>query len=150
MHDFSRKSSFSKLRTTKKQTTHLSFASWIHCGRKRARDWRTKVRWRYLCFCVPDALTLLDSRKVVVCFTSLHATFPQPLYVKRRKLATVRPYYTPQGHLGGWATPRSAEKILHGQCQGVDIPAHARTHNGLLLTLRRPNQARNWTKLNFI
>ena len=39
----------------------------------------------------------------------------------------------PSGHLGGWATPWSAEEMLHGQHQRVDIPAHARTaHNGFL------------------
>ena len=38
----------------------------------------------------------------------------------------------PSGHLGGWATPWSAEEMLDGQYQTVDIPAHARTaHNGL-------------------
>ena len=31
------------------------------------------------------------------------------------------------GHLGGWATPRSAEEILGGQYQRVDIAAHAST-----------------------
>ena len=39
----------------------------------------------------------------------------------------------PSEHLGGWATPSSAEKMLDGQHQRVDIPAHARTaHKGLL------------------
>ena len=39
----------------------------------------------------------------------------------------------PSGHLGGWATPWSAEEMLDGQHQGVDIPDHARAaHNGLL------------------
>ena len=38
----------------------------------------------------------------------------------------------PSGHLGGWATPWSAEGMLDGQQQRVNIPAHARTaHNGL-------------------
>ena len=33
-------------------------------------------------------------------------------------------------HLGGWATPWSAEKMLDGQCHCVDVLAHARTaHN---------------------
>ena len=41
----------------------------------------------------------------------------------------------PSGHLGGCATPSSAEEMLDGQHQGVDIPAHARTaHKALLLT----------------
>ena len=31
------------------------------------------------------------------------------------------------GHLGGWATPWSAEEMLDGQHQRVDIPASART-----------------------
>ena len=39
----------------------------------------------------------------------------------------------PSGHLGRWATLWSAEEMLHGQHQRVDIPAHARTaHNGFL------------------
>ena len=39
----------------------------------------------------------------------------------------------PSGYLGGWATPWSAEEMLDGQHQRVDIPAYARTaHNGLL------------------
>ena len=29
----------------------------------------------------------------------------------------------PKGHLGGWATPWSAEEMLDGQSQRVDIPA---------------------------
>ena len=39
----------------------------------------------------------------------------------------------PSGHLGEWATPWSAEKMLAGQYQRVDIPTHTRTtHKGLL------------------
>ena len=39
----------------------------------------------------------------------------------------------PSGHLGGWATPCSAEEMLDRTHQRVDIPAHARTvHKGLL------------------
>ena len=39
----------------------------------------------------------------------------------------------PSGHLGCRATPWSAEKMLDGQHQRLDIPAHARTaHNSLL------------------
>ena len=38
-----------------------------------------------------------------------------------------------QDTLGGWATPWSAEEMLDGRRQRVDIPAHARTvHKGLL------------------
>ena len=38
----------------------------------------------------------------------------------------------PSGHLGGLATPWSAEEMLDGQHQRVDIPAHARAaHTGL-------------------
>ena len=33
----------------------------------------------------------------------------------------------PSGYLGGWATPCSAEEMLDGQHQRVDIPAYART-----------------------
>ena len=37
------------------------------------------------------------------------------------------------GHLGGWATPWSAEEMLDGQHQRLNIPAHARpAHKGLL------------------
>ena len=36
------------------------------------------------------------------------------------------------GYIGWWATPWSAEEMLYGQRQRLDIPAHARTaHNGL-------------------
>ena len=39
----------------------------------------------------------------------------------------------PSGHLGGWATPLSADETLDGQHQRVDIPAGARiAHRGLL------------------
>ena len=39
----------------------------------------------------------------------------------------------PSGHLGGWAVPYPAEKMLDGQHQRVDSPAYARTaHKGLL------------------
>ena len=35
------------------------------------------------------------------------------------------------GHLGGWVTPWSAEEMLDGQQQRVDIPVHTRTaHKG--------------------
>ena len=41
----------------------------------------------------------------------------------------------PSRHLGGWATPWSAEEVLGGKHQRVDIPVHARTaHNGLMHT----------------
>ena len=37
------------------------------------------------------------------------------------------------GHIGGWMMPWSAEEMLGGQYQRVDIPANATTaHNGLL------------------
>ena len=61
--------------------------------------------------------------------------------VERRKLAWFGACHTPRqplqnhpsGHLGGWATPWSAEEMLNGQHQSVDIPAHARAaHKGLL------------------
>ena len=32
----------------------------------------------------------------------------------------------PSGHHAGWATPWSAEKMLDGQHESVDVPAHAR------------------------
>ena len=35
----------------------------------------------------------------------------------------------PSGHLGGWATSGCAEKLLDGQHQRVNIPAHAGTAN---------------------
>ena len=39
----------------------------------------------------------------------------------------------PSRHVGGWARPWSAEKMLDGRHQRVNIPAHARTaHKGLL------------------
>ena len=39
----------------------------------------------------------------------------------------------PSGHLGGWAASWSAEEMLDGQHQKVDIPAHAKTaYKGLL------------------
>ena len=39
----------------------------------------------------------------------------------------------PARHLGGWATPWSAEEMLDEQRHRVDIPAHARTaHKGLM------------------
>ena len=33
----------------------------------------------------------------------------------------------PSGHLGGWATPWSAEELLAGRRQRVDIPAYVGT-----------------------
>ena len=41
-----------------------------------------------------------------------------------------------QGNPGGWATPWSAEEMLDGKHQRVDIPAHARTANKGLLQKR--------------
>ena len=39
----------------------------------------------------------------------------------------------PSGHLGGWAMPWSAEEMLDGQHQRMDIPAQTRpAHKGLL------------------
>ena len=58
-----------------------------------------------------------------------------------REISMVRAFHTqrqplqnhPSGYLGGWATPCSAEEMLDGQHQRVDIPAYARTaHTGLL------------------
>ena len=44
------------------------------------------------------------------------------------------------GHIGGWATPWSAEEILDGPHQRVDIPAHARTAgNGLVQETQEEN-----------
>ena len=69
----------------------------------------------------------------------------------------------PSGHLGQWGTPWSAEEMLDGQHQIIDIPAHARSsHNGLLQkTLKRisaesslmsprpPIRSMDWTELNW-
>ena len=39
----------------------------------------------------------------------------------------------PSFRIGGWATPWSAEEMLDGQHQRVDVPAYARTaYKGLL------------------
>ena len=43
----------------------------------------------------------------------------------------------PPGHLGGWATPWSVEKMLDEQHQKVDTPAHARTAQKDFLKKRR-------------
>ena len=60
---------------------------------------------------------------------------------QEKETCMVRACHTPQqplqnrssGHLGGWATPWSAEEMLDGQHQKVDIPAHVRTaHKSLL------------------
>ena len=69
----------------------------------------------------------------------------------------------PLGHLGGWATPWSAEKMLDGHYQRVDIPAHCTAaHKGLLqkrleedlcwivprvLPTIRSGKGLNWTEL---
>ena len=46
----------------------------------------------------------------------------------------------PLGHLGVWAAPWSAEEMLDGQHQRVDIPVHARTnHKGLLQKRQEEN-----------
>ena len=69
----------------------------------------------------------------------------------------------PSGHLEGWAMPWSAEEMLDGQYQRVDVSAHARTaHKGLLQKSlekdlccivprvpRRPYRLRDWTELNY-
>ena len=56
--------------------------------------------------------------------------------VKRMKLAWFghfTRYDSLSGHLGGWATPWSAEEMLDGQLERVDIIAYATTvHNGIL------------------
>ena len=68
----------------------------------------------------------------------------------------------PSGHLGGWATPWSAEEMPDGQRQRVDIPCPCQNcSKGLcrkdrkmisaessLSSTRRPNRSRNWTELN--
>ena len=46
------------------------------------------------------------------------------------------PQNHPSGHLGGWATPWSAEEMVDGQHQRVDIPAHAIAANKGLLQKR--------------
>ena len=65
----------------------------------------------------------------------------QELLPKETKTHMVRAGHTqrqplqnhPSEHLGGWATPWSAEEMLDGQHQRVEIPAHVRpAHNGLL------------------
>ena len=61
--------------------------------------------------------------------------------VKRRKLSWFGACHTPRqplqnrpsGHLGELGTPWSAEEMLDGHHQTVDIPAHARAaHKGIL------------------
>ena len=56
------------------------------------------------------------------------------------------------GHLGGWwATPWSAEEMLDGQHQTVDIPALARTaHKGLLQKKKKKNWKRISAESSFI
>ena len=52
----------------------------------------------------------------------------------------------PSGHLGVWETPWSAVKMLDGQHQRADIPAHARTaHKGLLQKRLEEDLWLNWT-----
>ena len=45
---------------------------------------------------------------------------------------TISPSIHPSGRLGGWATPRSAEEMLDGQCRRVDVPAYVRTAHDVL------------------
>ena len=53
--------------------------------------------------------------------------------VRIRRTPWQPPKTHPSGHLGEWATPWSAEEMLDGQHQKVDIHAHARTaHKDLL------------------
>ena len=67
----------------------------------------------------------------------------------------------PSGHPGGWVTPWSAEEMLDGQHQRMDIPAHARLAlKGLLQKWLEkdlcwiphfpqwPNRSRDWTELS--
>ena len=45
---------------------------------------------------------------------------------------TLEDEHRASGHLGGWATPWSAEEVLDGQHDRLDIPAYARAaHVGL-------------------
>ena len=47
--------------------------------------------------------------------------------------------HTKEEHSGGWTTPWSAEEMLDGQHQKVDIPDHGRTaHKGRLQ--KRPEE----------
>ena len=92
--------------------------------------------------------------------------------LSRRKLAWFLACRTPRqplqdhpsGHLGGWARLWSAEEMLDGQRQRVNIPVHAKTaHKGLLqkknskkisaesslTSPRRANRSRDWTELMF-
>ena len=66
----------------------------------------------------------------------------------------------PSGHPGGWATPWSAEEMLDGRHQRVNIPAYARAaHKGLLherleeglcwIVPHDPLTSRDWTQLTW-
>ena len=67
---------------------------------------------------------------------------PLLVTVKRRTLTwfghvTRQPLQNhPSGHLEGWTTPWSAEKVLDEQHQRADIPAHVRTAHKSLLQKR--------------
>ena len=53
------------------------------------------------------------------------------------------PQNHPSGHLGGWATPWSADEMLDGQHQRMDTSAHASIdHKGLLQ--KRPEKDLCW------
>ena len=90
---------------------------------------------------------------------------PQETSASRQETETcmVRACHTPRqplqnhplGHLGGWATPRSAEEMPDGQHQRVDISAHTGTANkgrrdwkrisaeSSFMSPRRPNWSRD-------
>ena len=71
---------------------------------------------------------LANSRPVQHCLFLTRQSLPVPEELLHIFSETIL-----QGTLGGWATPWSAEEMLDGQHQRVDIPVHARAaHKGLL------------------
>ena len=92
----------------------------------------------------PPAGHEVESEAVVFAIDSSELNFlvdPQEPLLATTETRLVRACHAPRqliqnhpsGHIGGWATPWSAEEMLDGQRRRVDVPPHARTaHDGLV------------------
>ena len=73
----------------------------------------------------------MTQKGVATTFTAQCSTKRQDTCMFRAcHTARQPPQSHPLGHSGRWTTPSSAEEMLDGQHQRVDISAHARTAQG--------------------
>ena len=107
--------------------------------KKRIQAFETKCVRKFLCISYLEHKFNDWVQSKIIFLVRLER--PLQATVQRRKLAWYRHVKRhdslsqnhPSRYLGGWATPWSAEEMLDGQHQRVDISTHARAaHKGLL------------------